>query len=144
MRDKILILGFLLVVLASSGCTGGTTTTEQLSEMTPSEVVETYGMAHQRQDFDKMYVFMSENFKNRTSVDEFRRDVNNVDAALASKGISFSFKRVLNEEISGNKATVEFEYEMSTMTMRGLLRTTTVTLVKEETGWKFTRTISLL
>jgi len=141
MRNKISILVLLLMVLAFSGCTGGTTNTEQLSKMAPSEVVEKYGMAHQRQDFDKMYVFMSENFKNRTSVDEFRRGVNNVDAALASKGVSYSFKRVLNEDISGNKATVEFEYGMSTMTVRGLLMTTTVTLVKEETGWKFTGTM---
>lgn len=140
MRRKILILGLLLVVLATSGCTGGTTTTEQLSEMTPSEVVDAYGKAHQRKDYNKMYGFMSEEFKNTMSADEFGRFVNNKDVALSSRGISFSFKRVLNEEISGNQATVNFEYEMSTMAISGLLRTSTVRLVKEETGWKFTET----
>lgn len=133
----VIIYGLILMFLLFSGCMGGTTT-KQTSKMTPSEVVIEYAKAHRYKDYDKMYDFMSEEFKNKTSKDEFRRYINNRDVALASSGISYKFKEVLNEEINNNQATVEFEYELSTMTIRGLLQKGKITLIKEKTGWKFT------
>ncbi|MBU2560615.1 DUF4878 domain-containing protein [archaeon] len=134
MGKTILILGLVSVVLATSGCTGGgTTTTEQLSEMTPSEVVAEYIKAHKHGDYEKMYSLMSTEYRNSHSEASFRTQIEAPRRAMEQQGTPIKFIKVTGEEISGNSATVEFMYELSSI---GVTETETVELIKESDGWK--------
>lgn len=145
MKKDVIILGVILLVLISSGCIGGTTETtssKPAREKTPSEVVEAYAEALQRKDYDKMYDFMSEEFKNSNTLAGFERWFNNLDVAY-SQSVAPSFGSVLNEKISGNQATIDYEYILTTPEGYQVARDGSVTLVKEETGWKFTERTDL-
>ncbi len=129
-----LILGLVSVVLVTSGCTGGeTTTTEQLSEMTPSEVVAEYTKAHKYGDYEKMYGLMSTEYRNSNTEADFRTQIEATRRAMERVGNPIRFVKVTGEEISGNSATVEFMYELQAA---GVTRTETVELIKESSGWK--------
>jgi hypothetical protein len=134
MGKTILILGLVSVVLAMSGCTdGGTTTTERLSETTPSEVVAEYTKAHKYGDYEKMYSLMSTEYRNSQSESDFRTQIEAPRRAMEQQGTPIKFIKVTGEEISGNSATVEFMYELSGI---GFTDTKTVELIKESDGWK--------
>ncbi len=130
----MLILGLVSAALVTSGCTGeGTTTTERLSEMTPSEVVAEYTKAHKYGDYEKMYGLMSTEYRSSKTEASFRTQIEAPRKAMEQQGNPIRFVKVTGEEISGNGATVEFMYELQAA---GVTRTETVELIKESGGWK--------
>lgn len=133
MGKAILIFGLLLLVLATSGCTGEA---PPPSEMTPSEVIAEYTKARQRGNYEKMYSLMSTEYRNTHSEVDFRNQINLPRSAMAEGGTPIKFIKVTGEEITGDSATVEFMYELQGV---GVTQTKSVELIKETDGWKIVK-----
>jgi len=134
-RRKVLVIGLVLLLIVSCGCTGGASP----SKMTPSEVVESYAKNHYYGDYEDMYVLMSSSYRNSTKLDEFRRKVKRYDYAFSSNGINIDFTEAIEEDIEGDKCTVKYEYDL-VMGAGVFPKTNTVTLIKESDGWKLEST----
>jgi hypothetical protein len=136
MKKSIIILCIIIFALISSGCIEAPDSTIQIDTSSPRGVILAYSMTHDKKDYDTMYTLLSTEIKESTPLETFRKNIENDDEELSRQGFSYSYSSILNENINGDQARVEIYYKMTSDS--SLLKTERMTLVLEESGWKFT------
>lgn len=137
MKKSIIILCIIILSLISSGCIEAPDSTKNIDTSSPHGVMVAYTLAHEKKDYDTMYPFLSTEIKKSTPLEIFRKNSKNDDEELSRQGVSYSYSSILNENINGDQAKVEIYYELVTSDS-SLLKTEKMTLIIEESGWKFT------
>ncbi len=130
----LIILSFLFLA-ACTNQTVSQTSSKDVSELTPEEVVKLYFESWNNKDYKTQYQLISDGFK---KIDEQAKDLETFSKYMSQyfqQGNSIKVKSVKESYNTGSEAGAEYKITMELKTGKRDF-TSTYTLKKRENGWK--------